>query len=224
MPDHRSSFKQKILKTINRARYRGLVEVLQLGLQRAGEWFTSEDELILMVRELAEADATPDPSFRQATAADADSYARDIGTDSPSTFRARLSDDVHCFVIELGGRLLHASWVTTSAAWTREIQGYMTPPPGAAYIYESFTRSDARGQGLYPMALAGIVVWLQNEGLSEAWVGVEADNQASIRAITKAGFTEGFLFKFSRSLGRLKMEPAWGSRVEVAPDFLRHAL
>lgn len=224
MPDRRPSFKQKVLKTINRVRYRGPVEVLQLGLQRTSEWFSSEDELILMVRELTGADETTDPSFREATAADAARYARDIGTDSASTFRARLDDDVRCFVIELGDRFMHASWVTTTAAWTREIHGYMAPPPGSAYIYESFTRSDARGQGLYPQALAGIAAWLDDNGVAEAWVGVESHNQASIRAITKAGFTEGFRFRYGRSRGRLELLPPWGPRSAEAATVLPRAL
>ena len=50
-----------------------------------------------------------------------------------------------CFVVEDGDRFLHSSWVTTTGAWTREIRAYLCPPQGDAYVYESFTRADARG-------------------------------------------------------------------------------
>lgn len=163
-------------------------------------------------------------SFRAATEDDAELYAHDIGTDSAATFRARLAEDVRCYIVEGDGKLLHSSWVTTSAAWTREIARYLTPPKGDAYVYESFTRADARGRGIYPFALAGIVTTLDQEGVERVWVGVEATNLASQRAMDKAGFKEGFRVDFGRKLGRLWVGTPVGPQAEIGRSFLRDRL
>jgi ribosomal protein S18 acetylase RimI-like enzyme len=145
---------------------------------------------------------------RVATAADGPIYERDIGTDSAATFTIRLTEQTRCFVVEAPGpKLVHATWVTTSAAWTRELGGYLVVPPGDAYVYESFTRPDARGRGIYPLALAEICRELAAEGIERVWVGVEEDNEPSIRAVTKTGFRESFRIRYRRKFGHLQIDP-----------------
>lgn len=178
-------------------------------------------------------DAGPAPSavspsghgltFREAGPEDGESYARDIGTESPATFRARLAPDVQCFVVEADDRLVHSTWVTTTGAWTREIGSYLCPPDGDAYVYESFTRADARGRGIYPFALAGILEAMASLGIGRVWVGVESCNQASRRAIAKAGFEEGFRVAYRRSKGLLTIDPATGSLNSEASLFIKNA-
>jgi GNAT superfamily N-acetyltransferase len=198
---------------LNRARSRGPGEILGLAAGRLRDWWSSEDELIMLVRRAEPVDRPADDlSFRRAGAGDAHLYARDIGTDSASTFAGRLSDDVACFVVESGGRLLHSSWVTTSCAYTREIRANLCPPVGDCYVYESFTRADARGRGVYPFALAGIVSWAAAEGLAHVWVAVEADNEPSRRAIDKVGFAEAFVLPYHRRRGRLAVGDISGPR------------
>jgi RimJ/RimL family protein N-acetyltransferase len=120
--------------------------------------------------------------------------------------------------------VLHSSWVTTTGAWTREIRAYLAPPSGDAYVYESFTRADARGRGIYPFALAGILTAMSEQGLSKVWVGVESDNAPSRRAIAKAGFEEAFTLGFERRLGRLTIDEPHGPLAEQARHFVRRKL
>lgn len=224
MPDTRPDPAQLAARLANRARSRGAAELLDLGASRAKELWNSRNTLILNVLETKRIDREAEGLvFREASADDAEIYARDIGTDSVATFRARLSDDVRCFVVQEDEKLLHSSWVTTTAAWTREIAMYLGPPPGDAYVYESFTRADARGRGIYPLALAGIVTTLEHEGVGRVWVGVEATNLASRKAMDKAGFTEGFRIEFGRRLGRLWVGAPVGPEAEVGRNFLRAA-
>ena len=174
------------------------------------EWVRSDDELIVLVRPAA-AEA---PAFRhglqltvrRATIGDAEAYARAIGTDSATTFRRRLGATTHCFLVHLEDRLVHASWVTTSAAWTREIRGYIVPPQGDAYVYESFTSPGVRGRGVYPFALAGVCEWAAQTGVATVWVAVERDNAASFKAIRKAGFEPSFSIRYARRLGRVTVD------------------
>ena len=162
----------------------------------------------------------PGLTFRQATAADANRYARDIGTDSANSFSRRLSERTRCFVIDDGRSLLHASWMTTAGAWTREVRAYLVPPPGDGYIYESFTRGEARGRGIYPFALRNLTTWGTSADIARLWVAVEELNTPSIRSVTKAGFVEAFRLPFARRFGRLLIDSPYGPRALEAAGFL----
>ena len=194
-------------RLLNRMRARGPKEVVTLSGHRLLEFLHSEDRIIFFALALQspmpQRPAPPDSTFRRATPEDATAYARDIGTDSEETFCARLSDDTRCYLVVAGPLIVHATWVTTSEAWTRELRRYFKPPPGEAYIYESFTRAEARGQGAYPFALGAIAEDLASDGIRRVWVGVEAGNTSSIKAVRKAGFEPGFEITYKRRLGRL---------------------
>ncbi|MGH2776116.1 MAG: GNAT family N-acetyltransferase [Actinomycetota bacterium] len=206
MSDSRPTPTHVALKVLTRARTRGLREVLAAGLARLGEFISSCDQLVILARLAGgEKPERGDLQFVEATREDGARYARDIGTDSPSTFAARLSDTTRCFLVTGNGKVLHATWATTRSAWTRELGGYLVVPEGDCYVYESFTRADARGQGVYPFGLKGICVWAATQGLQRVWVGVEAGNAASLRAVGKAGFEPQLTISFRRSVGRLEV-------------------
>jgi ribosomal protein S18 acetylase RimI-like enzyme len=218
LPDARPDIGQLLSKVAARARARGLAEVASLGAHRIREMASSRGGLIVLSRATGgEPPVTEGYTFRAATAADAHRYARDVGTDSARTFAARLSDATRCYVVEHEGRLLHSTWITTAAAWTREIHRYFRPPSGDAYIYESYTRAEARGRGLYPFALANIAAAEAAAGIRRLWVAVEEDNAASLRAVTKGGFEESFRVAFARRFGRLQVVEATGEPGHPCP-------
>lgn len=188
------------------------------------EWVRSEDELIMLVREPSEPTPDfrhdPDLVFRGASPADGPLYAREIGTDSAVTFGRRLTPTTNCFFVFGGDELLHASWVTTGAAWTREIDAYVVPPPGDAYVYESFTRPEARGRGVYPFALRGICEWAADADVPRVWVAVESGNAPSLKAIRKAGFEPAYEMRYGRRVGRLSLVVDQPEGL-VVPDVVR---
>ena len=223
MPDTRPSLRARALQTAARLGSRGPREVAGLARERIAEWVGSEEELVMLVRDAGAPTPgfrhDPDLVFRPAGPGDAELYARTIGTDSAGTFRGRLTAATHCFLVELGESLLHASWVTTSAAWTREVRAYILPPDGDCYVYESFTAPEARGRGVYPFALAGICSWAEGAGLDKVWVAVESANAPSRKAITKAGFEALYSMRYARRFGRLTLvveKPAGTSVPEVS--------
>jgi ribosomal protein S18 acetylase RimI-like enzyme len=186
-----------------------------------GEWISSSDRLIMFTRPAGGPGETSEHfTFREAHSGDGDAYALWIATDSAETFRGRLSENTRCFVVTREERLVHASWVTTASAWTRELRAYLTPPPGGAYVYESFTRADVRGMGIYPFALRNIVSRLAQHSVEDVWVAVEEDNPASVKAVTKAGFEEAFVLPYRRRLGRLSVGSAEGPRADAALPFV----
>jgi GNAT superfamily N-acetyltransferase len=147
-----------------------------------------------------------DLRFRALVAGDADEYAARVGTDSAGTFRRRLSEGTACYGAELDGALVHASWVTTACAWTREVRAFFCVAGPSAYVYESFTHPDARGRGVYPFALAEICNDLAARSVETLWVAVESGNQPSLRAVAKAGFDERLRIGYRRRVGRLHVE------------------
>ena len=221
MSEARPGFFGSLLKLPARIRARGLREVAMLGLQRLRESIRSDDRLIFFVR--SSGGTTPSPkseglSLQRAESSDAASYARDIGTDSAATFASRLTDGTRCYLVFENAKILHATWVTTSASWVREIGRYFRPPPGEAYVYESFTREDARGKGVYPFALHGISADLALEGVRRVWVAVEDHNAPSLRAVAKGGFEEAFDLSLKRRWGRLTLSEPTGPQAATGSD------
>ena len=208
-----------------RVRARGPGEVLRLGAQRVREWVSSSDGLVFLVRPTGGDEPSHDSfSFAPATVDDATRYERDVGTDSAATFRSRLSETTNCFLVSSGDLIVHATWVTTTAAWTRELRTYVVPPAGDAYVYESFTRVEARGRGAYPFALLHISSLLEERGLSRVWVAVETHNGPSLRAVAKAGFEEAFAIRYRRRLGLLHVDSPTGRLAETGGLMLRRKL
>lgn len=192
-------------------------EVVALGGGRVREILSSEETLIVLVRSTGEA-LEPSPpselSLRRLGAPDAGLYARAIGTDSQATFRQRLSHTSGCYAVEHDGKILHASWVTTDCAWTRELRSHLCVGPGDAYVFESVTRADARGRGVYPFALRALCRALDGEGVDRLWVAVEAQNAPSLKAVAKAGFEKAFEISYARRLGRMTIELPAGVKTD----------
>src|SRR5918996_2532988 len=225
MPDQRPGPLVATARIAARVRARGVGEVLQLGIQRVREWISSSDGIVFLVRPTGGDRPSHDSlTFAQATVDDATRYAHDVGTDSAATFRSRLSETTNCFLVSSGDLIVHATWVTTTAAWTRELRTYVVPPAGDAYVYESFTRVEARGRGAYPFALLHISSLLAGSGLSRVWVAVETHNDPSLRAVAKAGFEEAFDVRYRRRLGRLHVDPPTGRLAEIGSHMLRRKL
>ncbi|MGH2818178.1 MAG: hypothetical protein ACRDJS_06920 [Actinomycetota bacterium] len=222
MPDRRPGPLVATAKVANRIKARGAGEVLGLAGQRVREWVASGDELIFLVRKTGgEAPDHHSLAFEEASADDAGRYARDVGTDSAATFRKRLSEHTSCFLVSSDDLIVHATWVTTGGAWTRELRTYVVPPAGDAYVYESFTRTEARGKGAYPFALLHIASLLAGRGVNRVWVGVETHNEPSLRAVSKAGFEEAFRIRYRRRIGVLTLDQPAGRLAEVGRHLFR---
>lgn len=194
-----------LAKLVTRMRARGPGELVSLAAERLRETLHSERELVFFAVDTATVPRLEreDLTFRRAVEEDGASFAEEIGTDSPRTFAARLSEREECYLVLLSNRIVHSSWVTKDAAWTRELRAYVRPPAGGAYVYESFTAPAARGKSAYPYALSNIAADLVGDDVSYLWVAAEADNQPSLRAITKAGFAQRARVGYRRSLGKL---------------------
>lgn len=158
----------------------------------------------------------PGIRIRAAQPGDADAYERDIGTDVATTVRSRLaSPGSSCWLAEKEGRIVHSSWVETRAAWVGEADRFFVVPAGDAYIYESFTRPEMRGQGVYPAVLRTIASRAETEGLRRLWIAAERTNLSSLKAIEKAGFVRSFEIGVRRRWGRTVVTVPPGAEPEL---------
>jgi ribosomal protein S18 acetylase RimI-like enzyme len=179
---------------------------------------TWSDEVLLVLQRRAGGTAAPTTELivREARHSDAPAYERDIGTETAGRVAERLSrPGASCWIAETGGHMVHASWVETKAAWVGEIERLLVVPPGDAYIYQSFTRPEMRGRGIYPAVLTTLSERLGSRGINCLWIAVEATNPASLRAIQKSGFTHVFEIAFQHRFGRIQVSVPDG----VAPSF-----
>lgn len=207
MPAGPATFGQTIRKTIARARARGIYDVAQEFRARTAQALRSDDCLVVMARDATRDEPPPtEVEVVEGTPAHAADYARDIGTDAPSTFRSRLSEGTLCFLVVSGGRIVHATWASLEATWIGELRRYFCPPVSHGYLYESFTVPAHRGRGIYPTALNAITERLAERGVRRLWIAASAENTASLRAIAKAAFEVQFQVPYKRRLARVQVE------------------
>ncbi|MFN2524910.1 MAG: GNAT family N-acetyltransferase [Actinomycetota bacterium] len=217
----RGNMRTRAARTVTRLRSRGAAEVLGwfLGVIRTALWSTTE--IIFLVRPVP-GRAVPlrqDATCRPVLEDDAVTYAADIGTDSASTFRTRLRANQQCYLVEEGTRFLHSTWLTRAPVWMAETHRFVGPPSGSVYVFESYTRPEARGRGLFAFALGTISGDFRDE---DVWIAVSADNIPSLRAVEKAGFRSEFTIRVRRRLGGVWLhlpEEGWllfGSSAEDA--------
>ena len=88
------------------------------------------------------------------------------------------------FVVEKEGRIQHISWIYSSGQPNR----ILDLVPGDAEIKYCLTLPEYRGQGIYPLVLREIVLYLSNLGTRWIFICVKDDNTASIKGIEKVGF------------------------------------
>ncbi len=211
------------LRGLTRLRNRGVGDAADRLTTVVSRWIASRGRLIVygidpatvVVRDVEGV------TFRAAAGGDAPRYARDVGTDSVTTFARRLDATNRCFIVDMDDRIVHSSWFTASTSWVGEIAAYFIVPPRHGYVYESFTHPRARGRGLYPFALARICQLVADEGCPRVWVAIEDENLSSRRAVEKAGFEAIYTIVFERRLGSVRHNVV-GEREELAPRISPH--
>jgi len=94
-----------------------------------------------------------------------------------------------CYVVFLGGRPAHYSWVQRSGSHPLTEAGISAPvAPGEFWIYHCVTAEWARGRKIYPATLQRILQDHFANGYSTAWIYTSRQNVASQQGILRAGF------------------------------------
>jgi SAM-dependent methyltransferase/RimJ/RimL family protein N-acetyltransferase len=160
-------------------------------------WFKALGETIyrravVLERSLDEpapqADARLPVVFGRLQETEADEYAAFRPETDPAEVRRRLQAGEMCFVARHDGRLVHACWVATERAWIDCLDREIALAPGEAYIYESFTAPDFRGQNVAAARSAYMQQALREAGYRRTVAVVVPENKVAFRPIEKAGY------------------------------------
>lgn len=139
--------------------------------------------------------AVPGASFLWASMDDLTQHAAlelvsDAEKRTASETRLRRGD--LCLVGLCDGVAVTYLWITKSL---RELPRLAWPVrPEAMFVYKTFTLSQWRGRGLNRAALSWAFEQQRSRGCHTAFVDVDASNDASLRALRAAGFTDAARF------------------------------
>ena len=93
-----------------------------------------------------------------------------------------------CFVAQHEGRIISTCWVSGRKAWSEYLGCEIERAAGEAYLYDAFTLSEHRGQGVAP-ALCGYQLGdLRRDGYARAIRCTMPENKPALRAHAKTGF------------------------------------
>jgi RimJ/RimL family protein N-acetyltransferase len=105
--------------------------------------------------------------------------------------RERLAEGATLWIVTADDRTAFACWTFAGSAPVRGApDGRIALPERTALLEDSLSSPHFRGRGVAPGAWSGIADRLHDEGLAAMVTKVGSDNDASRRAVEKAGFRE----------------------------------
>lgn len=100
----------------------------------------------------------------------------------------RLDTGHCCFAARYQGCLVATTWAATTGAWMHYLSCELRVAPAEVYIYDSFTRSDLRGQGVSPVIGVAMLQYFRAAGYRRAVRAITPENRANLQAVGKTGF------------------------------------
>lgn len=91
----------------------------------------------------------------------------------------------HCYVAFCEGQVAHVSWLFTTEDLTRQVR----LRPGEVELNFAYTVRAFRGRGLLTAVETAALRDAQRSGMKRAYTHVAVDNTASVRGVSKTGFT-----------------------------------
>ncbi|OGW13338.1 MAG: hypothetical protein A3G93_07810 [Nitrospinae bacterium RIFCSPLOWO2_12_FULL_45_22] len=106
-----------------------------------------------------------------------------------------------CFIARVGEELAHYSWLSFQEEYIDKLRKTARFAEDEGYIHTCRTLTPFRGKGIWPFVLGKICEYLLAKGYSRVLICVEPQNNASIKAIEKAGFRRTGEVKYWRLVG-----------------------
>lgn len=100
----------------------------------------------------------------------------------------RLGEGEVLAVARRGTDVIAYCWLTWEPVWVEEIRRVLLPEPDEVYAYDAFTAPEWRGYALFPALLGRLAALARAEGRKRVLVFALDRNEASRRAIERAGF------------------------------------
>lgn len=101
----------------------------------------------------------------------------------PDRFGKRFRRGDLCIVaVEADGAVARSSWVTAAATWIPELDMEIVLRPGEAYLYDGYTRPDARRRGIDGAVRCFVFDRLRAAGFTRVYSYCRGDNGPALRA------------------------------------------
>jgi hypothetical protein len=104
--------------------------------------------------------------------------------------------------LDRDGRLVHSRWVSTRPRRIPELGMILKPSSGEVYMYDAFTRPDARNKGLYGTVGCFAFNQLLEAGFTKVYGYVRSDNPAGLRVAKFWAHTVGRVWYLRVGEGR----------------------
>jgi SAM-dependent methyltransferase/GNAT superfamily N-acetyltransferase len=106
----------------------------------------------------------------------------------PAQMRQRLEAGQRCVVARHEGQIVHACWTTDREARIDYLDREIRLAPGEAYIYESFTSPDYRGQHIASARVAWVAQDFRDAGCRRLLAIIMPENRVAFRVPEKSGY------------------------------------
>jgi hypothetical protein len=120
-----------------------------------------------------------------------------------AALKKRLEQGDKPYLAFCGMALAHIAWVCRRREVEMgEIWGSIALGDNEAYIMDCHTSFIFRGKGIYPVVLQRILKDLAEERVNRAYIGCRTSNMASLKGISKAGFSPAKKIRAVRLFGK----------------------
>ena len=144
--------------------------------------------LLVFETDLTTTSYAHDPRCRWLRPEEAGEYARFQLVIPEVEVRRRLAGGQRCFVLMLpGGVIAHGIWVTLGPAWLEYLQMTLPLTPLDAYLFQSFTAPEHRGQRHATAALRALKHTLAREGVARTVACVQPDRAVAYPPAFRGG-------------------------------------
>lgn len=134
---------------------------------------------------------------------------------SETLIESRFSRGELCCCALFKSEVVSHCWIAFERECVGEIEREVRLRDGEVYLFDAFTSPAHRGRELFPAVLSKSLDWAEAKGYSRALIFALSDNQASVRAITKAGFK---LFQTVTWLNMLGRTLCWLGRMRSGEE------
>ena len=106
----------------------------------------------------------------------------------PDELLARLRRGARCFGTKRDGHVVAVRWAARGEVDAEYLRVGLRLPPGDAWIFDSWTDPEDRGQGVAAEASAALGAALAEEGTTRLVAMVMGGNRAGMAAIRRSGY------------------------------------
>jgi len=192
-----------LVRIIRFGKYYGWAGLLKRMLLASTGWFTENRNVFIFMLRPKDINFTDVvEEFKEITQSDIDEICK-VMYFSREHVLNRFDRGERCFAILENGQIVTYLWAAFKERNLKEVRLNVRLKYNQSWFYNALTIKNARGKGHFPHLISCIARSLINNGVSELFIDVEAENTASIRGVEKAGFRRVIRVRMGKTFSRI---------------------